>query len=260
MGFKQFLKEFWLFGIKQAYACLFGGYLLALIIVTSYWYPFSMPRYDFLFFAAFIFQAFLLIFKFETPREALVILLFHLVATGMEVFKTSDAIGSWRYPEHFNIGFGNYPLFAGFMYSAVGSYIARAWRIFGLHYSHFPNRKSLLILASLIYINFFTHHYFIDIRWGLFLLSFILFRQTNVYYQIVKTPRSMPLLVGWLLVSLFIWFAENAATYSRIWIYPSQENGWHIVAISKLGAWFLLMMLSWILVSLIHKPVAVNHE
>lgn len=68
--------------------------------------------------------------RLESWREASVILIFHLVATLMEAFKTHPSIGSWSYPEGFSIGIMAVPLFAGFMYSAVGSYIARVWRIF----------------------------------------------------------------------------------------------------------------------------------
>jgi uncharacterized membrane protein YoaT (DUF817 family) len=232
--------------------------LLALIFITNYWYPFSIPRYDFLFYAAVAFQIFLLAFKLETPREALVILLFHMVATGMEVFKTSDAIGSWTYPEDFTIGYGNYPFFAGFMYSAVGSYIARVWRIFDFKYSGYPNILWTVLLVSLIYINFFTHHYLPDIRWVLFLASFILFWRAHIYFKVDQTYRQMPLLVGWLLVALFIWFAENIGTYSKAWIYPNQSSSWHMVSIAKLSSWYLLMMLSFVLVSLINKPVNIQ--
>src|SRR3546814_3089959 len=38
-----------------------------------------------------------LAFRLETPKEALVILIFHFVGTVMELFKT--AAGSWQYPE-----------------------------------------------------------------------------------------------------------------------------------------------------------------
>ena len=63
----------------------------------------------------------------------------------------------------------------------------------------------------------------------------------------------MPLLVGWFLVSLFIWFAENIATYANIWIYPNQQNEWQVVPIEKLTSWYLLMMLSFMLVTAINK-------
>lgn len=113
--------------------------MLVVMIITKYWYPFeSIHRYDFIFLSAIVFQLFLLLSKLETVRESVVIVVFHLVATVMELFKTPDAIGSWSYPEDYVFGIGNVPLFTGFMYSAVGSYIARAWRIFEFEYDNYP--------------------------------------------------------------------------------------------------------------------------
>ena len=84
----------------------------------------------------------------------MVIVVFHLVATIMELFKTSDAIASWFYPEDYFFGIGNVPLFTGFMYSAVGSYITRVWRIFELEYSWYPPRITTVLLVILIYGNY----------------------------------------------------------------------------------------------------------
>ena len=64
----------------------------------------------------------------------------------------------------------------------------------------------------------------------------------------------MPLLVGWGLVALFIWFAENIGTFARAWTYPSQNGGWHMVGVEKLGSWYLLMIISFVLVSLVQRP------
>ena len=172
----------------------------------------------------------------------------------MEVFKTSDQIGSWQYPEAFVIGIGNVPLFAGFMYSAVGSYIARVWRVFDFRFEHYPPIWITIVLVILIYANFMTHHYVFDFRYILLASTLILFWRCKVFFQPDKTHRHMPLLLGWLLVALFIWFAENIATLSRIWIYPSQTDAWRMVPLSKLLAWFLLMILSFVMVSLIQKP------
>ena len=49
-----FIYEFVRFGIKQAWACLFGGVLLALLIATHLMYPAdaALSRYDFLVLAA----------------------------------------------------------------------------------------------------------------------------------------------------------------------------------------------------------------
>ncbi len=256
---KTFLHEFWLFGIKQASACIFGGFLLAMMILTRFWYPFEfLYRYDFLFLAAIAFQIVLLSFRLESPREAVVILIFHIVATIMELFKTSDGIRSWQYPEPFVIGIGNVPLFAGFMYSAVGSYIARVWRIFDFRYSSYPPLWSTIVLVALIYANFFTHHYVFDIRWLLIFTSLLMFGKVTIYFRMDSVHRQMPLVIGWLLVALFIWFAENLATYSNVWIYPSQKHQWQLVPLSKLTAWYLLMMLSFVLVSLVNRPVIMH--
>lgn len=252
MPIKKIILEFWIFGLKQANASIFGGFLLLVMVVTKFWYPLdSIHRYDFIFLAAIFFQIFLLVTKLETIRESIVIIVFHIVATIMELFKTSDAIGSWSYPEEFYFGIGNVPLFTGFMYSAVGSYLARAWRIFGFEYSYFPQKKFTIVLVVLIYANFFLHHYTVDLRWLLIAASAFLFGKTTIYFKIIKTHRQMPLLLGLSLVTLFIWFAENIATFVNIWTYPNQTQQWQMVSFAKLTSWFLLMQLSFVLVTLI---------
>lgn len=227
---------------------------MAIMLLTNIWFPFgALHRYDFIFLSAIGFQIFLLITRLESPKEALVIIVFHIVATIMELFKTSDVIASWKYPEHYFFGIGNVPLFTGFMYSAVGSYIARAWRIFEFRYQYYPNKTVTLIIIGLIYINFFTHHYIIDLRWYLITAIALLFYKTKIHFRIIKTHRNMPLLLGWLLVALFIWFAENIATFANIWIYPNQKDGWKMVPVEKISSWFLLMLLSFVLVTLINR-------
>jgi uncharacterized membrane protein YoaT (DUF817 family) len=62
------------------------------------------------------------------------------------------------------------------------------------------------------------------------------------------------MLIGFLLVSLFIWFAENIGTFTNTWIYPHQNGGWHLVPLAKMGAWYLLMLLSFVLVTHVHPP------
>ncbi len=254
--FKTFLWEFWLFGLKQASASLFGGFLLLIILITEYWYPIGeyLYRYDFLLLCAIGFQISLLLFRLEKLREAVVILVFHVVATGMELFKTSDAIQSWSYPGDFRIGIGNVPLFAGFMYSAVGSYLARVSRLFEFRYNYYPPQKWAILFVIAIYVNFFTHHFFYDARTPLLIGSVILFGTSWVHFRMDREHRRMPLLIGCLLVALFIWFAENIATYCRIWVYPSQHGSWEMVPFSKLVAWYLLMLLSFVLVNIVNKP------
>jgi uncharacterized membrane protein YoaT (DUF817 family) len=65
----------------------------------------------------------------------------------------------------------------------------------------------------------------------------------------------MPLLVGFGLVSLFIWLAENTGTGTRVWLYPNQTAGWSPVPAAKLGSWFLLMIVSYVMVTLVSRPM-----
>lgn len=250
---KSILKELLLFAIKQANAAIFGGILLFAIILTQYFPTDPLPRYDFLFIVALLTQACLIIFKFENKKEVLMIAIFHVLATSMELFKTSPQIGSWHYPGTAYFMLYTVPLFAGFMYSAVGSYIARGWKIFKFEFTEYPRFAYALALAILAYANFITHHYFYDLRYVLFAFSVLLFWKTKIHFTIIKTPRQMPLLLGFSLVALFIWFAENISTFTNIWLYPNQLTGWQSVPLSKLGSWYLLIIVSFVLISSIYR-------
>lgn len=230
--------------------------MLALLVATHLFYPHdaALHRYDFLTLAAIAIQLAMLAFKLETPREALVILIFHVVGTVMELFKT--AAGSWIYPEASVLHIGAVPLFSGFMYAAVGSYIARIWRIFDFRFTHYPPRWATWVLAGAVYVNFFAHHWIIDIRYALFAATILLFVRSWICYRPWREYRRMPLLIGQFLVAIFIWFAENLGTFANAWTYPDQVAGWHMVSLTKLGAWFLLMLISFVLVELVQKARA----
>lgn len=251
----QFVFEFISFGIKQAWACLFGGLMLALLIGTYLWYPgdAALARYDFITLAALFIQIMLLTLRLETFEEAKIILIFHIVGTVMEIFKTQ--MGSWTYPEASVLRIMDVPLFSGFMYACVGSYIARVWRIFDFRFDRFPALKWQALLAVLVYANFFTHHYFPDIRWALFAGSALLYGRAMIWFKPDEEHRPMPLIIGLFLVALFIWFAENIGTFTRAWAYPGQDAGWHMVSVAKLGSWYLLMLISFVLVAWVHRPI-----
>jgi uncharacterized membrane protein YoaT (DUF817 family) len=246
--------EFIRFGCKQAWACVFGALMVALIVSTHLAWPQPAPiaRYDILFVAALSIQAVLLLTRLETREEAGVILIYHVIGTAMEVFKT-DA-GSWIYPEAGVLRIGGVPLFSGFMYASIGSYLARCWRLFDFRFTHHPPRWTLGILAFAIYANFYTHHRFPDIRIVLFATSFVLLGRTWVHYRIWMTYRRMPLLLGLLLVALFIWLAENIGTLTHTWAYPHQAHRWSAVKFAKLGSWFLLLIVSYALIAALHRP------
>jgi uncharacterized membrane protein YoaT (DUF817 family) len=251
-----YLYEFFRFGLKQGWACLFGGAMLALLLGSFLFYPSDAPlaRYDFLTIAALAIQLALMRLGLETRDEAVVIFMFHIVGTVMEVFKT--AMGSWIYPEESLLRIGGVPLFTGFMYAAVGSYLARVWRLFDFRFTRHPPFWATALLAVAIYVNFFTHHFLPDARYFLFAAAALLFGPAWVHFRVWRVHRRMPLLLGLMLVALFIWFAENLGTLSRAWIYPSQAAGWSPVSFAKFGSWFLLMLISYVMVCGVKNLVA----
>lgn len=247
--------ELWYFFLANLKASYFGAFLLSVFLFTEIVTVPVISRYDFIFLCAVGFQVAALALGFERLREFGVIILFHILATLMELFKTHPAIGSWSYPGIGEAVFvlATVPLFTGFLYSAVGSYISRAFVYLKLSYEHFPHFSHLWILAVLIYINFFTHHFFYDIRYILLLYTAALFLRTTVRFQVYKKVRSMPFLVTAFLTAFFVWIAENIGTFTTIWLYPSQIENWHAVSFNKIGSWFLLLILSFALVSIIYR-------
>lgn len=247
--------EFIAFGIKQGWACLFGALMLALLPASYLFYPADAPlaRYDFLTLAAVAIQIGMIASGLESREEVRVIAVFHLVGTLMEIFKVQ--MGSWIYPEADAALFAiaGVPLFSGFMYAAVGSYLARVWRLFDFRFDRFPPLWLQGLLAAAVYINFFSHHFAVDIRWGLFAASAAIYGPCMVWFRPDRAHRYMPLLLGLVLVALFIWFAENIGTFARAWTYPAQHEGWRMVSLAKLGSWYLLMIISFVLVAAVHR-------
>jgi uncharacterized membrane protein YoaT (DUF817 family) len=250
----RLLFELLMFGLKEAWACVFGAALLALIFLSHVFWPPDAPlaRYDALVIGAVLLQAAMLVFRLEDLREFAAILLFHAVGTGMELFKT--AVGSWSYPEHSLLRIAGVPLFSGFMYASVGSYIARIWRIQHLRFEGYPPAWQTWALAAGIYLNFFLDHFGWDLRWALFGAAALVFRRTDVTFRPDRIERRMPLLMAFGLTALFIWLAENLATFSHAWLYPAQRDGWRLVAPEKLGSWLLLAIISFVLVTLVQPP------
>lgn len=250
-----FAIELWRFFVANLRASAFGVFLLSTFLLTEVVTVPLVSRYDFIFLSAAVFQLCALAFRFESVREFSVIIIFHILATVMELFKTNPAIGSWIYPSVGTSVFvlSTVPLFTGFLYSAVGSYISRAFTFLKLTFENFPSYAHLWIIAALVYVNFFTHHFFFDIRYLLFIYIFFVFFRTKIYFEVYRARRSMPFLLAAFLTALFVWIAENIGTFTRIWLYPSQLEYWHLVSFAKTGSWFLLLILSFALVSIIYR-------
>ncbi len=248
-----FAYEFIAFGLKMAWASLYAGLMLALLIGSKLiWQPdWPLARYDFLLASAIIIQAALLLLRLETPKEALVIFIFHVVGTVMELFKTK--MGSWTYPEPSLLRIDGVPLFTGFLYATVGSFMARSIRLFDMRFTRHPPFWLTAILAIAIYINFFSHHFIPDARYLLFAVTLVLYGRTMIHFRPADRVFRMPLFIAAFLTALFLWIAENIGTLTGTWLYAGQK-GWQLVSLGKLGSWYLLLYLSFVLVTLVHHP------
>jgi uncharacterized membrane protein YoaT (DUF817 family) len=182
--------------------------------------------------------------KIETKDEIKTIALFHVLGLCLEIFKTHPSVGSWSYPEESFFKIGTVPLYSGFMYAAVGSYISQAWRIMKLNLAGPVPYLASTIIGIAIYLNFFANHFVYDIRWWLALAVFLIYRKTWVEFTVTDKTRRMPLVLSFLLIAFFIWIAENISTYLGAWKYPDQHTTWNMVSLHKISSWFLLVIIS----------------
>jgi uncharacterized membrane protein YoaT (DUF817 family) len=248
-GWRRFILEFLYFGVKEARACLFVALFFASVLLVPRAGLFGLPRYDVLLLAAVAIQGWMLWAKLETWDELKAVCLFHMVGFALEAFKVSGSIQSWSYPDFAYTKVFGVPLFSGFMYAAVGSYIVQAWRLFDLRIRHHPPYWMAVLIALLIYANFFTHHYIGDYRWYLAAAALGLYARTTVMFRPLDRDRQMPLLLAFVLIGFFIWLAENISTFWGIWRYPNQLGAWSAVHVSKWSSWSLLVVMTFTIVA-----------
>lgn len=236
-----YLLELLHFAYKNARACLFPVFIF-LMLALSQVLPLPVTRYDFLLFACLGMQVLMLATGLETRDELKVITLFHLLGLGLELFKVH--VGSWSYPEEALFKAWGVPFYSGFMYASVASYMIQAWRLLELRFLRWPPAYLVVPLGALIYLNFFTNYLLPDIRFLLIGAVLVVFGRSWVAFTPLSKQRGIPLVLAFLLIGIFVWFAENIATFFGAWQYPEQQDGWHMVSIHKLSSWALLVIVS----------------
>jgi len=239
------MRQLLRFGWVEAQCCLFAVLFflgLALIRVV----PMPVDPADALLAWCLAVTLGLWLLRWETGREVAVIFGFHLVGLALELFKVHQ--GSWSYPDTGHAAIGGVPLYSGFMYAAVGSYVCQAWRRFELRITGYRARTTACV-AALVYLNFFTSHVTWDARLPLAIALLFVTRRTWVHFTVGRHRYAMPLALSFVLIGFFLWAAENAATFLRAWQYPSQQSVWTLVHAAKLGSWSLLVVVSIVLVA-----------
>jgi uncharacterized membrane protein YoaT (DUF817 family) len=183
----------------------------------------------------------------ETRDEVYVITFFHFLGLVMELHKVR--VGSWSYPEEAFTKFGGVPLYAGFMYASVGSYICQAWRNLKLGTINWASATVAIPIGGAIYINFFTNAFMPDLRLYIAMVLVLAFWRTYFTFEMNRIRYSMPALVSFAAIGFFIWLAENIATFLGAWKYAYQHAGWKMVSWHKITSWGLLVIVSIIIVA-----------
>ena len=241
------MRNLLLFTYLQALSCIFPVIIFAALALSKFVSIPFIPRYDLILLLCIVGQLFMLTSKLETWDEFKVICLFHIIGLCLELYKVH--MGSWSYPEDAYSKVGGVPLYSGFMYASVASYICQSWRRMNLHMYNWPKPFLAIGISVLIYLNFFTHHFTYDIRWILKFLLLIIFFRTVVTFQLQEKVFKMPMILAFLLIGFFIWIAENIVTFLGAWQYPNQAETWSLVHIGKISSWFLLVIISVIIVA-----------
>ncbi len=244
-----FLREFFVFGIKQARACIFAGLFFLVLLCSRYVHIAGLARYDFILAVTLLIQLGLLATRVETLAEAGVLAVFHALGLGLELFKTQPGIHSWSYPEPGIFKIGGVPLYSGFMYAAVASYMCQSWRVMRLRLTGYPSHVLSIILSAAIYVNFFTQHFIGDFRWCLAVAVVVAFARARVHFTVLDRERAMPMVLSFVLIGFFVWVAENMATFCGAWVYPNQHAGWSVVGAGKISSWSLLVIVTFIIVA-----------
>src|SRR4051812_13115760 len=239
------MRQLLRFGWLEAQCCLFAVlFFLGLALVRIV--PLPVDPADALLLWSLAVTLVLWLLRWETAREVAVIAGFHLVGLVLELFKVRQ--GSWSYPDTGWASVGGVPLYSGFMYAAVGSYVCQAWRRFHLRITGY-RPVATAVVAGLVYLNFFTSSVTSDVRLPLAVALLVVTRRTWVHFTVGRRRYAMPLALSFGLIGFFLWVAENVATWLRAWQYPSQESVWTLVHAAKLGSWSLLVVVSIVLVA-----------
>lgn len=244
---RELIRSLIYFTYHQAMSCLLPVVIFLTLAVSKAVSIPGLHRYDFILLVCIVMQYVMYKTGLETKDELKVICLFHVIGLGLELFKVH--MGSWAYPEQAWAKVYGVPLYSGFMYASVASYICQAWRRFDLQLEGWPREVFTVLLAVGIYLNFFLHHFLMDFRWVLTGLLVMVFFRTVVKFTANNKVYQMPMLLSFFLIGFFIWIAENISTFFGAWQYPNQNGAWHLVHIGKISSWFLLVIISIIIVA-----------
>ena len=220
------------------FACLLLSYPVHLLLP-------SLARYDALFIL--LLPLSVLVHRYQIPpfqshahpHEGLwVQLTFHVLGYAFELFKVNYT-HSWSYPEAGLSKCFGVPLYAGFMYGAVGAYISASFQWYRVRVKRL-SRSLLGGWIGLCYLSFFLRPFIhFDLRYiSLLGLSITLFYTPLVGFT--TRPFRLRALYPLLFLGVFVYLAENIATFGGAWVYRHQASGWMPVKLNIITSWMCL--------------------
>ncbi len=234
---REWGRILWAFVVIEAKCLLFPLLIVLGLAATQ---RFSIPgvaRYDLMLVYCLAIQWALVRRGMETVSELRAVCVFHALGLILEIHRTS--IGAWTYPDPGLLRIGTVPLFSGFMYASVASYLLQAWRRFDLEFVGLPKPWVGVALSVAAYGSFFAMR---GARITLIALILLSLWRAWVSFAVAGRRLRMPLGLAFGCISGAVWVGENLGTFFNGWRYPHQAHGWQPVEGTKAAAWFLLVV------------------
>lgn len=210
--------------------------------------PLPLERYDFLLVWCLGLQGAMIATGREWGREIVIVAAFHLLGLGLEAYKVRH--GSWSYPEPALTKVLDVPLYSGFMYASVASYMLGAKRVMRLEFAAMPPRWVLVVGLVAVYANFLLARLFGDVRWWIVLLLATALWRARAVFDYGAGRVRMPVILALALIGGFVFLAENLCTALGTWVYPRQASGWRPVEAGKIVSWILMSTVAFLTITL----------
>lgn len=227
---------------RESISATFSLILLASIALTELIRVPGVARYDVLLVVGLVTQVSMVWGKMETWLDVLVMAIYHVLGLVLETYKVRH--GSWSYPEPAFTKIGLVPLYSGFMYASVASYMSVAYRVFQLEFVGWPGKWWSGLALLIVYGQFFLPAPNLWVRAAVAGVVAVVYRRSWVHFDSGGHRLKMPLTVAFGLIGFFVWIAENWATHFRGWVYPNQADGWEPVHFGKVLSWSLMVVVS----------------
>lgn len=222
---------------------LAGGYVLLLIggLLAAHLVPLPVAQYDAVLVYCVIVTVVAGSLGWLTRRELIAMLAGYVTVMALAIVAVTQ--GERSYPLDGWAEIGGVPLLAGFGGAAVVAYVCRLWRLLAIEVEHFQSVTASAV-AVLIYANFISRHWLLDIRALLAPLLLVVLRRCWVTFTLTGRRRRIPAALGYLATVLPLWALERlcAVLVGDGWL-------WSTIPVGSGGSWALLVAAAFLAVT-----------